>query len=160
MSPSTIATIANHMARRRKGGLSSAAGLADWRQAPGYRLNSSRARSSRGKSPDDALVPRVADQRFFLAAKQDKDCRHNADNRPGREVEGFLQIRVPGPRGLVFEPILHRVEAVLIDDRPAIYDLGIDEIVIGDGFGPIIDQEHKGHRQQAQAEKAKQKSDH
>src|SRR6516164_260688 len=106
------------------------------------------------------LVASVADQRFALAPEQDQNRRYDADHDPSRQVEATLQIRLPGPGELQLEPVLRRIEAVLIDDRPDIIEPGVKEIMIGDGFRPVIDEKHKGGGQKAQADETKQESDH
>src|ERR1700758_3917727 len=106
------------------------------------------------------LIARVADQRFPLAPEQDQYRRDHADHDPGRQVEAALQVRLPGPGKLQLEPILHAIEAVLIDDRPDIIEPGVKEIMIGDRFRPVIDEKHKGGSQKAQADETKQEFDH
>src|SRR3974377_2372982 len=104
--------------------------------------------SLRTKCPPRAmkgtLVARVADQRFALAPEQYQNCRDDADHDPSRQVEAVLQIRLPGPGELELEPVLRSIEAVLIDDRPDIVEPGVKEIMIGDGFRPVIDEKQKG----------------
>src|ERR1700751_3900151 len=107
-----------------------------------------------------ALVARVADQRFALAPKQDQNRCNDTDNDPCRQVEDAMKVRLPGPGKLNLEPILHGIEAVLIDNRPDIAEPGVEEIMIGDGFRPVIDEQHKGGGQKAQPAETKQESDH
>ena len=60
----------------------------------------------------------------------------------------------------LLQPVLHQVEAVLVDDGPGIADLHVDQLLVGDGLGAVIDEEDEGKRQQAQADEAKQEFDH
>src|SRR5262249_44459872 len=106
------------------------------------------------------LVARVADQRFALAPEQDQNRGDDADHDPARQVEAALQVRLPGPAQLLLEPVLHRIEAILIDDRPDIAEPGVKQIMIGDGFRPIVDEKHKSGGQKAEADETKQESDH
>src|SRR5262249_16003420 len=76
------------------------------------------------------LVAGVADQRFALTPEQDQNRGDDADHDPSRQVEAALQIRLPRPGQLQLEPVLHRIEAVLVDDRPDIVKSGVEEIMI------------------------------
>src|SRR5271156_3024946 len=105
-------------------------------------------------------IPRVTDQRLLLAAEQDQDRRHDADDDPGRQVKEFFQIGVPGPGQVLFEPVLHKIQTVLVDEGPDVIDVGVEDGVIGDGFGAVIDEEYECGGQQAQTDKAKHESDH
>src|SRR5262249_32780401 len=106
------------------------------------------------------LIARVADQRFALAPEQNQDRRYDADRDPTRQVKAALQVGLPGPGQLPLEPVLHGIEAILIDDRPDIAKPGVQQIMIGDGFRAVIDEKHESGGQEAQADKTKQESDH
>jgi hypothetical protein len=58
------------------------------------------------------------------------------------------------------QPGLCLVEAVLVDHRPNLYQLGVHHVLVGDRFGPVIDKQHEGRCQDAEADEAQQKSDH
>jgi hypothetical protein len=58
------------------------------------------------------------------------------------------------------QPILHQIEVVLVDIGPQIAELDVDEMLVGDGFRAVIDEKHEGRGEQAEADEAKQESDH
>ena len=84
----------------------------------------------------------------------------NREHDPGRQIENRLEEGIPGPQRLLLQPALRQIKAVLIDHRPDIADFDIDQMLVGDRLGAVIDEEEKSGRQQAKSEETQQKSDH
>src|SRR5579863_5659198 len=105
-------------------------------------------------------VARVADQRLLPAAEHDENHRRDPENNPGRQVEAPLHIGVPSPQGMTLYPLLHEIEAVLVDDSPRLAEFEEGQVLIDDGFFAVIDEENESHGQQAKSDETKQESDH
>ncbi len=97
---------------------------------------------------------------FLRRPSRMRIMRDDREHGPGRQVERDQGVRVPGPQRFLLQPVLHEIEAVLVDDRPDIAHPRIIHVLIGNRLGPVIDEEHEAAGQEEKSDEAKQKSDH
>src|SRR6202020_761530 len=102
------------------------------------------------------LVTAVTDQRLFLAAEADNNSGQNSKHHPRWRIELCKGYRIPRPvRQMALNGRLQFCQRTLVDNGPSVADFHVDQRLVGDGFGAVIDEENKGQRQQTQADKTK-----
>src|SRR6266487_3372737 len=102
-------------------------------------------------------IAAVTDEWLLFPAQQDQERPYHPQHQPRGLIEDDLDHRIPSvvlDRG--FEPS----EAVLIDRGPDIPKLRFHQITRSNRSGAVINQAHEGRREDPQAEKTQQESDH
>src|SRR5262245_45343641 len=112
--------------------------------------------------PNTFSVPRIADQRLFLASQQDEDGTDDCEDQGDRLIEKIgLDHALPGP--IPEQPLdggLQGGQRVLVDVGPGRADAAEIQTLIRDCFGTVMDEEDEAQGEHQQTDEAKNETDH